>query len=740
LPHRTPETARVFWFFFPKKNAAFFSSLALTVLSLALILRAIIFVCRHYIPEAYFDIWLWISDFQLWADRHYTLHDLIKPHYGQHRIATARLLLLLDAVFFNMTGLSVVLINLALLAATGLLLWRLAGADRVARTGWVLPPVFWVALMVSVAQVENLTFPFQVQFACLCLATCAAAALLTRASEMPGLRGQARAASAALCSIAAIFSMASGILAVPGMLALLLLRRARRAIWLAYAPLTALGFALFFHHYPPTPSLPLLDAHLARPRALFVLNFLGSAFTAFPRWAPIAGLGALVLFGAAALSLSRQAKRALPSGDAALVALGIGIALCGPAASLTTRIVWGPGAALVTRYATMSLLFAAVVCALILRWGARANGPAWARDIALPLAAAGFLIAVNAPAYDTIATNSTYNVLSDTQLLRNNVGIAGPAPVLFGGRMNEVRNQVAFLHARGMNIFAAGEGPPPALLSRLRHSNLAALPACRGAIDNIVPIDDTAFLLQLWLTGAQASHTMPWAAAIDSQGNLLGTSRALTLRPDVAAALHLARPAYGADAAFRLAPPARFAAAPISIRVVGLDPGAPDPLCALAQPALINPVQLTPLAALAGTTPRGDAPPRTTGFKAMRAPYTPFAGPTWSPTSPNQAGAALHFVTSPPPPPGKALAVPFVVPSGGTPGAITFLLADGMRVPAPTRWPWNGPAWRAAVLPPEIIAAHGGVVAVDIVAPAGAAMITGAPVDAALSPGWSRLF
>ena len=160
----------------------------LSVLSLALILRSVAFVLWHYTPEAFFDFWFWVSDFQLWVEHHYTLHDLLKAHYGQHRIATTRLLLLLDSILFGMSGLSVVLTNLGLLAGVGSLLWWLARGDGVARTRWALPLLFWIALMVSVGQVENLIFPFQVQFAIVCLAACGAALLLTQACSAPGWR------------------------------------------------------------------------------------------------------------------------------------------------------------------------------------------------------------------------------------------------------------------------------------------------------------------------------------------------------------------------------------------------------------------------------------------------------------------------------------------------------------------------------------------------------------------------
>ncbi len=698
---------------------------------------------RHYTPEAFFDLWFWVSDFQLWYGHHYTLHDLIKAHYGQHRIVTTRVLLLLDSILFGMNGFSVVLINLGLLMGAALLLWRLARADGVALTGWTLPPLFWIALMVSVGQVENLIFPFQVQFAIMCLAACGAAVLLTQACSLPGRRGLVRAAGAGLCSIVAIFSMAGGVLMVPGLLVLMALRFARPAIWLIYGPLATIGIVLFFHHYPAAEHPPLLDAGLVATRVHYVGNFLGSVLTGFPNFAAGAGLCGLALFLTVLVtSMKRLAFAGLPmaSGDAALIALGVGVFLCGSAASFTSRVMMGAQAALVSRYATMSLLFVAVLLALYARWGARAVWPAWIREVALPLAAGAVLLVVNAPVYDAIAAGWHYVVLSDAQLLRNDVGIEGPAPVIFLGKVDDVRDQVRFLHERGINMFAPQESPPSGLMARLRRFEVSQMPACRGYVDAAFPIDDSAFLLQGWLTGPAAKHSLRWVAAFDEHGTLLGTSRQLTPRPDVDAVRNLQQAALGFDAGFRLAPPTRFAAAPVPIRVAGLDPGADQPFCVLPQTAMVGPVQITPLEALGSTSARDDEPPVSDGFSAWTGKNVPFRGPVWSAKASNRPDATLRFSLRQPSASDRALIVPFLVPSGTAAGRISFRFADNTVLATPIRWLWDRPAWRAAVLPSGVMHGHGGVREVDVTAAAGTFLVTGAPEDAVLRPAWSRLF
>jgi hypothetical protein len=360
--------------------------------------------------------------------------------------------------------------------------------------------------------------------------------------------------------------------------------------------------------------------------------------------------------------------------------------------------------------------------------------------VALPIAAGAVLLVVNAPVYDAIADGWHHAVLSDAQLLRNNVGIEGPAPVIFLGKVDDVREQIRFLHAHGINMFSAQEGPPAALLERLRTTSLSAMPACRGYVDAAFPIDDGAFLVQGWLADPAAPHSVPWVAALDAGGTLLGTSRAMTPRADVAAALHMADPALGFDAGFRLVPPARFAAGPVPIRIVGLEPGADQPLCALQQTVMVGPVQRTPLDALGSLSARDDGVPVSDGFSAWSRGKAPFGGPVWSAQPYSRTDAVLRFTLRQPAAGDRALIVPFIVPEGSASGQIAFRFADNTVLAAPISWPWDRPVWRAAVLPPELMQGHGGVREVDVTATAGTVLVTGAPMDAVLRPAWSRLF
>ncbi len=716
--------------------------------SLAFLLRSYVFVARHYTSQAFFDFWFWVSDFQLWTEGHFGLRDLVKLHYGQHRIATTRLLLLLDSAVFGMNGVSIVVINLAVLAAVGLMLWRLARMDGVAGTLWDLPPLFWVALICAVSQVENIIFPFQVQFAITCFCAVGAASLLAEATRPGASRAGWLAAGAGVLGILAAFSMASGVLLAPGLLALLALRRARPLVWLVFAPLSALGIAAFFHHYPHFPGPPLLDWHLALVRIVYVGNFLASSMTGFPRLAAGVGLCALALFVVAAFGLARRfvlRGENLPVGDAGLLAIGIFVVLCGPAGTMTVRLMMGAQAALVTRYATMSLLFAAVLLGLFARWGARRQAPAWVARVALPGVAVGVLAVMNVPFYDDAGAGWHRVVAADSQMLRHDVGLEGPAPFIFLGGIDDIRPQVRFLHESGLNMFSPAYAPPADFVARLRAATLAALPACRGSIDDAYGVDDSAFVLRAWLADPQGTHTLPWVAALDAAGRLIGMAQPFGDRQDVQRALGMAGAAHGVETAFRLPAPDE-AAAPESIRLVGYDPGAAAPLCLLPQVAAIGPVLVPPAAALQGMaqvalaglpTSQGFSPWRFTKGKLPEPPPAP--GPQWR-AAPGAGEVSVHFSLANNGPGGQALALPFAAGPERAQGRIVFSFADGTRITSEIPWLWDRPVWRAAVLPASLAGSHGGVTAVDLQARPGVWLVVGAPVTGDLPAAWSRIF
>ena len=723
-------------------------AVVLNIASLASLIRSWEFVHVNLISPAWFDLWIWVDDFQRWTLGKFSFHDFVKPHY-EHRIAPARVLLLIDSALFDMHGWLPALCNLVFLILTGLLLWRFVSAGAATRQLWTLSPLFWMALVSSVCQIGNLISPFQVAISSACLSAVITTSLLSLATASLGTtRAAWLAAAAGLIDILADFSLAGCIFLAPALLVLLLLRRAALVIWCVFTPLAVLGWVLFFHHYArdQTGVPPILDAHLTVLRLLYVGNFLASSLNYFSNVATFAGLCGAASFLLACSAIARLWLRGKPvaPGDAALVALGLFLLLCAAAGTLTFRLTFGARAALVDRYATMSLLFVAVLFGLLIRWSVRAATPGWVQRVAVPSAGLLMLYAFNLPYYDRAAASLRRVANADADLLVNNVAVQGPAPVIFMGTPDDVRDRVIFLHQQRINMFAPDNRPPADLLAKLHGPG--PWPACRGYVDHAYGIDDTGFMLRAWLADPQGRHTAPWMAALDGQGTLLGTARAFDERPDVSASLGMPAEAFGFTDGFRLQHARRDPGATVAVHIAGLFPGESQPVCTLAMPAAIGPVLIEPVAKLSDLTP---APLTTAPEPGDFVPWhgtadvAPAAVPAgtlaWGVATPGQPGRVLRFHADGPSH-DRALALPFVM-AYESPGArIGVLFADGTRVGIDLPSLFGRREWRAAVLPPALLARHPGPVTLEVQGAGDPWLVVGEPLLVALRPEWSKIF
>ncbi len=746
VPHRLRGWAGAVWRLHTATPAAILLSLA----SLPVLAQSLISAADNLVWPAWHDIWDVVPDYQRWLDGQYGWRDLVAPYY-EHRIVLTRALLLLDAALDRMAGRIPEVVAVALLAGLGLLVWRLVRLDEPAQARAHTPPLFWIALLGAICQYENIDLPFQVQFPIACFSAGLATLLLARATMAHGGRAGWLAGAAGMAAIVAAFSMGSGVLLAPCLIVLLALRRARPVVWAVFTPICALGVWLFFHGHAGAgqPGPPLLDWHLAMLRAVYSCNFLASSLGAFPAIATTAGACLLLLFGLVCAALARDfvvRGTPVPAGDAALLALCLMVVLCAPAGTLTSRLLMGAQAALASRYATMSLLFAATLLGLCVRQAARRRPGAWPGSAVAAAGLAGML-AVNAPIYFHRAAAFQRVIVADAQLLINNVGVEGRNAPIFMGSVDTVRGDIAILHAHRLNIFNPQHGPPAALLARLHGPDLANLPACRGYLDAAYAVDTTAFLVSGWIADQAGQHTAPWIAALDGSGQLLGTARAVTERTDVRAALAMPETAYGFGDGFRLHAPAP-AGATTAIRLLGLFPGATPPICALAAPALIGPLPIVPAVRLQGAMAAGLlSPPLIEGAvpleaaRAWRLDRPPAGVPGWGFLALGHPEAQARIVFHPAPvPAGQSLAIPFSMADSASGRSLTVTMSDGSVITGTLQSIWHDEGWRAAVIPAALLLLHGGVTTVEIRATGEMWLAVGAPVAATFSPEWSRLF
>jgi len=295
-------------------------------------------------------------------------------------------------------------------------------------------------------------------------------------------------------------------------------------------------------------------------------------------------------------------------------------------------------------------------------------------------------------------------------------------------------------------MFAPENRLPAALLARLRGADLAALPECRGYVDDAYAIDGSAFLLRGWAVDPAGRHSAPWVAALDQAGAVLGSARTLEPRPDVQQALGLAGAVHGFDVGFRLAE-VRTGGDAAAIRMAAVFPGEAATLCVFAGrtsigPALIEPVREVRVAAPAPLA----VAPQVKGWAPWRGGGDgppggiPGGGMAWSLPLPEQwtgSGSVRFEVAATG---GHALAVPFATAGGLPARPIGFTLADGTRLDMAMPQLWGRPDWRAAILPADFLARHPGPVRVEVNAAANSWVVLAAPILVELQPEWSRLY
>ncbi len=712
----------------------------LWVMSLSAIVHSAIFVRRHLIASAWFDYWNWVSDYQRWVEGQYTFYDLIKPHNDTHRIATTRAILLLDSLFFDMTGWFSVITSFLLLLAIGWMVAKMATRDGVPA---LIPRLTWAGLACSTCQWDNLVFPFQVQFPITCVLGCGCAWLLSAAAGASKGRAVALGLAAGIAAILADFSMASGILLAPALLLLLAMRRARWQAWAAFTPLCGLGVALYEHHLPPVSGPRLLGWQLNWNRLLYSGDFLAADLNCFSEaWTWLIGLAllaALLAVGFLLLRRYNQQRAPMPSGDAALLAIGLWVAACGPAGSFTLRITYGPSAALVGRYATMSLLLAGVLLALAMRQAAW-NGGRLAGRTALWLAAVGCLVVFNLPAYDTRAGALQHVIAADTELLVNDLAIDGPVLQTFLGITPAVRASAAFLHARQLNMFAPENEPSAAAVAQARAARPDTLAACRGWLDYGYALDGTGFLLRGWATDPSGKHNAAWVAAIGTEG-LIGMARPLAqpwgmrVIPGVTAA----PPTF--ESGFRFAGPTKLVEEGRPVVVMALFPGRPDLACKLPVVARIGPLRIGPSAAVPqnGLIAPG-AVSLAGGFALLpdHAMKKASGGAAWQYDGSGAGMLRLSF------PPGTGLgqdvAIPFATADEAPGRRMVVHFADGAQAAIDLPSPWRRPAWRAVDIPREMLARHGGMSAVEVRAAGAGELTVATPMLGDVDENWARLF
>ena len=688
------------------------------------------FAWNYFQATPWLDMWDWVGEFRAWPAGHFGWRDLIAQH-NDHRIATARVLFLADTLFFHMSGRFVTTVNMALLSLLGLLLHRVWRSRAVVSTRYDLPSIFFVAVMASTCQWENLVTPFQVQFALLLVFVALATILLVHGTSpgMPRPRSRALLLAAGLSYGLAVFSMAGGVLLLPILLILLVARRAEFLAAVLFAVPAVLALPVFFHGYDwhsfgiiPLRPLGFTWLSIAYRMAAIGLEFLGAALGGVGGGAAIVagglGLGLLV----AHITRAWRSGRAPADAEAVFLALAVFV-LANAIAAARLRGYFSFWGGLASRYAALSLLFFISMAGLMVQAIDGRMAPqktpeprGTAIGIVLPpLLAIAALAAFNLPpGFAQQAASLQRALQSAGTTLQQGVYDPGRIGILNPFGLDRVIDNVRFAEHRRLSVFAASGRPPARIRAVLRDLDPGRLATCPGAENILYRLDASRAVLRAWLATPDPTRTVRWVQLRDEGGQPQAVLPAQELRDeDPLGPAHA--PILGVFVGFTAAlndGPLILIGVPESgppCRIIVRGPGPariqPPPDTRLAQLPLLDLAYASPAWAEAGPgMPKGMTPlwPDSKGPAAR----------IWTSTAQGDSGTGDMTMRVAAPGAGLGLAVPFATGPDPDGQSLLFRAQDGTQVDLPVPGDAQPGEWRLAALPPAWLARHAGTVTI----------------------------
>ncbi|HLQ38450.1 MAG TPA: hypothetical protein VK348_11655, partial [Planctomycetota bacterium] len=261
-------------------------------------------VVQLWHPVVFWDQWAFVEDLQLQDRGAYGLAELWRQH-NEHRILFPRLLFWVDFALFSGRGVFPIGATAALQLALVVTLVRLgARAGTRAAGTTLLHCALAIAGAASSAQMNNLFWGFQVQFAGVYCAAAMAIAALARNG------GAAAIALASLLGVVASGMMANGIAIWPLLCVLAWFQRRPYRQVVTLAAIGTATVACYLHGYgsPGAHANPVTSVTEHLPQVLaFVLGYVGSPMRGFGfRACATAGALGLVVLGALAFGILRR--------------------------------------------------------------------------------------------------------------------------------------------------------------------------------------------------------------------------------------------------------------------------------------------------------------------------------------------------------------------------------------------------------------------------------------------------
>jgi hypothetical protein len=507
--------------------------------SVYIIVTSILTVHNFYCPLPYGDMWWFVRDMAEFRSHRIGLSFLWKQH-SEHRLVVPRLIFWVDLQFFRFRGVFTIVCSLLLQVGEAMLLclafWRAERNSPVSRLSYA---ALVFGMMFSASQIENLIFPFQIQFPLAFFMASVSIVLVLHHCEANGgdwisiFLGLVAATCATL-------SLGCGLLVWPVLVLICIIERApRMALWTTGVAGISIWISYFIGYLLPSQSAnPWLSLRHPVRVSAFTVTFLASALTTTP--SRFAGLFGLVFLSGTAVGFFlyvRVRSKSFWKARSFFVYLSVFIVVTALLTSLG-RLNSGLDEAATIRYRMPTLIFWACIIGL----GSSLSGAATRQIVRLlggPLLAllfvALFLVPTQQSTIEEFA-QLTRQISDDSIDLSFNVTdqVYGR---LFRIRPDLVRSYAPFLKENHLSIFADrlltawGEPLTDFFADVSSHE-------CSGSVDRVEPTEETARQKGAvfgWGWVATENRGPETVILADDRHAIVGLARGLEPRPDISA-------------------------------------------------------------------------------------------------------------------------------------------------------------------------------------------------------------
>ena len=426
------------------------------ILSAYLILTSLVAVYRFYCPVPYGDMWWFVRDMARLNSHQVGLSYLWGQH-SEHRILLPRLIFWADLHLDHFRGVFTILCSSLLLAGEGALICLVFSREKKNNASSKLAYAALVlGMMFSASQIENLIFPFQIQFPLAFFTASASIWLILRHCHSTEYRWSPLVAGLVL-ALCATLSLGCGLIVWPLLLLISLVEGPSRRTLFTIIIAWCAVWAVYFYGYvsPGDSAKPWISIAQPGRVAAFTLTFMISPLYPKPLGsANILGLLFLLAVVLGLLAYWRFSTVLFKERNGFFVYLALFIISTAVLVSLC-RINYGLEEAATLRYRMPALLFWTSIVGLASSSCLASDRPPY-RQLCPSLIALLFVALVLLPSQGP--TIARFGILS-RQIKDDGVAVASEGSDmaysgLFRLRPDLVRSYVPFLRSNHLAIFA----------------------------------------------------------------------------------------------------------------------------------------------------------------------------------------------------------------------------------------------------------------------------------------------